>query len=728
MYLKGIGDFFRKNMTIRYVVALSVVAMLAIAGHAYIQVVLDQVSSDHVAHLKRFEWVLLGLLLFVLLLEALFVFRPVVKKVQQTISELELSEGRQRAILESALDPIVTLTHRGEIVEFNPAAERTFGMKREDVIGKRLSDLVIPPALHSLTQPGSPLINRRLETVGMRADGTEFPMELGIARSQIGKHAMFTGYLRDISGRKLAEQELIEAREAAEKSLRVRSEFISRMSHEIRNPMNAILGMSDLLAETSLDVDQHRYVKVLRRAGGILLALINDILEFSRLEANRVSLDELEFNLVDMLEKAIDLVTPLADEKGLELVMNVDPELKLHVQGDPKRLQQILVNILQNAVKFTEKGEIILNLTREDGTDGRGLIKFEVSDTGIGIPHDKVEKIFDSFIQLGSPSSPKSGGSGLGLTICRQLVGMMGGRIWAESREGFGSTFAFEVPFRAAPESENSASCVSLDLRPFAVGKRVLIVDANDLTRSALARTLRAAGAEVAQAQSPERIRARGVYDVLFYDLRKSGVGGIDMLSRIKKEFSGSEVVLMLSAIGATDIIKRARRLGIGYYLFKPVKPSELRETLESVCRKGIVAVSGVPGEETEAVSFVRPLKILLADDSEDNRALIQAYLRKTPHELVFAENGAIAFDRFRSNDFDLVLMDIQMPVMDGYTSTRRIRSWETLHRGKKTPIIALTAYDHDAERRMSLESGCNVHIVKPIRKNRLFEVLRELS
>jgi len=664
------------------------------------------------------------------------------KRAETAIKE---SESKIQAILDTAVDGILTINHRGIVQSFNPAAERLFGYPAAEVIGNNITMLQPEPYSNEhdqylrnyLTTGVKKIIGIGREVEGKRKDSSTFPMELAVSEVKVGNIQLFTGIVRDISERKQAEQDLLHAKEKAETADRAKSEFLATMSHEIRTPMNAIIGMADLLWETELTPEQQEYVQIFRNAGNNLLGIINDILDISKVEAGRLELEHISFDLQETIEKTCDIMALKAHEKQLELLCHIDPVIPPYLIGDPVRLRQILVNLIGNSIKFTEQGEVALlvSCSREDVPHDLIELLFSVSDTGIGIPAEKQAMVFESFSQADSSTTRKFGGTGLGLTICRNLVQMMDGRIWVESSEGEGATFLFTARFTVDRNTEQPARHLSHEMR--LAGLHVLVVDDNDTNRLILRQVLSSWGMEVFEAANGEqglaelhRAADARPFDLVLLDCRMPEMDGFTVAEKIKTEFPDSIMpVMMLTSDNRSGDITRAKQLGMAGYLVKPVKKTELKNAIQDTLLAGR---TGPPKAGTTEINGEaggpegRSLTILLVEDTEDNRLLIKSYLKKTSHELILAENGAEGFEKFKQGNIDLVLMDMQMPVMDGYDATRAIREFEEKDGLKYTPVIALTAYAMKEDVDKSLAAGCDEHLTKPIRKKILLQKIAE--
>jgi len=531
--------------------------------------------------------------------------------------------------------------------------------------------------------------------------------------------------------------ELVTVQKAAMAASIAKLEFLSSMSHEIRTPMNAILGMTELLEETPLNPDQAKFLSVMKNNGEALLSLINQILDLARVESGRMSLERVNFDLESVVDKTLELFAYRAHEKGLELAARIEPGTPLHLIGDPLRLRQILINLIGNAIKFTSSGEILLRVERDPDGASPGMLHFAVTDTGIGIAKDKLNLLFTNFTQADSSTTRKYGGSGLGLAIVKNLVALMGGRSWVESEPGADSVFHFtaRLELQTEPWVETTAA-VSLTL----TGSRALIVDDNAVNRLILREILADRGAEVVEAangpdglEQLEQARRDGKpFSLVMLNCRMPDMDGFEVAKEIRSGSHHELTVMMLSSDDLPIEVARAHELGLDAYVVKPIRRVELLETLahamHSASKPQQLPATAQPAAESILSTPSAPFHILIADDSPDNRMLIRAFLRDPKFILDEAENGEVALTKMQNCKYDLVLMDIQMPVMDGLEAIRLRRLREATDGLERMRIVALTASALDEDVKQTLEVGADLHVSKPISKRKLFETINGIT
>lgn len=778
---------------------------------------------------------------------------------EQAEASLHESEARKRAIFEAALDCMMLIDHDGKVIEFNPAAEKTFGYTRQEVLGKDMSELLAHPdtrARHHANleryeqqhEQGS-MMGRRMESPLLRKDGEVFLAEISMQPIPMQSSSAFAIMLRDITERKRSEEALRQsnmrfrrlvdsdivgiiivssdglvseandafldmmkftrkqltrgeiniesltpvefrslderaliqlhskgkctpwekefirndgsrvpvligltqlddrsftllgfvldisvqkateaqlqlAKEAADAANTAKSAFLANMSHEIRTPMNAIIGMTELVLDTSLTPGQREYLEIVQQSAESLLSILNDILDFSKIEAGKLELTTGEFRLRDCIGGTLKTLAVQAAKKGLELICDIRHDVPDRLIGDPARLRQIVVNLLGNALKFTERGTVIVRFAVDERHDRKVVLHCQVQDTGIGIPAAKRDSLFRAFEQVHSSMTRKYGGTGLGLAICAKLVELLEGRIWFESEMGQGSTFHFTVTMQAASESIIPLTEMH--------GATVLVVDDHPVSRQSLVDLLRswnlqptaAAGADDAIAMLCNGAVPPGGFALTLIDAIMPGTDGFEFFRQASRRFPQAvgSTIMLLSSSDRTRDLQLCEELGVTAHVTKPVNHSELFDTISAILDGQMTGESSAPITEPHLPQR-RNYDILLVEDSLFNQKLAVGLLNKRGHRVTVANNGVEGLETLKRGKFDLVLMDIQMPEMDGLEATRRIRE-EERKTGHHVPIIAMTAQAMIGDRERCLESGMDAYVVKPIHAQQLYETI----
>ena len=547
-----------------------------------------------------------------------------------------------------------------------------------------------------------------------------------LVRDEDGKPRYIYGVIQDVTDTKQAEEAILHAKEIAEEATKAKSDFLANMSHEIRTPMNAIIGLSHLALGTKLDRKQRDYLIKVHRSAQNLLGIINDILDFSKIEAGKLDMEAVDFDLAEVMDSLANLVSVKSSEKGLELIMDLDPEVPLGLNGDPLRLNQVLINLVNNAIKFTEVGEITIAARLVEHSEDGVTLRFAVQDTGIGMAPEQQGRLFQAFAQADTSTTRKFGGTGLGLSISKRLVEMMGGEVGVESEYGQGSTFWFTARFRLGDEPEVR---VQRTLPEALRDLRVLVVDDHPTARTILARYLESSGfvtGEVASgAEALDELETAELpYQLVLIDWHMPGMNGIEATRRIKasSRISSHPDVIMVSAYRREELIEQAEAEGVKAFLEKPVSPSSLYDAILEATGHGMEQVAKAGGS-VPAQSQLRGARILLVEDNEINQQVAEELLSQAGVGVTIANHGQEGVETLvaRPEDFDGVLMDIQMPVMDGYTATREIRKDD---RFKDIPVVAMTANAMAGDREKALAAGMNDHVAKPIDVRELFGVL----
>jgi two-component system, sensor histidine kinase and response regulator len=643
------------------------------------------------------------------------------------------------ALIENSPLAIMVLDSAQKVQLCNPAFEHLFQYTRQEVIGKPVDGLLAD---------GDSLLEAR--AISLRA-GSDKPVNLATRRRRKDRslvdvelhtvglvvNAEVVGSLviyQDISVRKRAEEAMQQAKEAAEAASRAKSEFLANMSHEIRTPMNGIMGMTELVLDTELDSEQREYLNLAKLSADSLLSLINDILDYSKIEARKLEIDAIEFNLGDNLDDTLKALSLRAHQKGLELAYDLQPDVPGALVGDPGRLRQIIVNLVGNAIKFTEKGEVVVHVQADSRTNDEIELHFTIADTGIGIPAEKQSAIFEAFTQADGSMSRTYGGTGLGLTISSRLVELMRGRIWVESEVNKGSRFHFTAHFGL--QKVPARTIVPRDLATLR-NMRVLVVDDNATNRQILLKMLTNWHTNPTAVESGTRAittlrEAQGlgrIFPLILLDAHMPEMDGFALAESIKKNPDWkTATIMMLSSAGQRGDAQRCRELGVAAYLNKPVRQGELLDAI-------LTALGTRPMKEAPSNLVTRHslreksnhLRILLVEDNAVNQVLAVRLLEKRGHTVAVAGNGKEGLAALEEQSFDLVLMDVQMPEMDGFEATTAIREKEKTS-GNHLPVIAMTAHAMVGDRERCLEAGMDDYITKPIRVEELSELLKRYS
>ncbi|MBM7776096.1 PAS domain S-box-containing protein [Actinokineospora baliensis] len=660
---------------------------------------------------------------------------------RKRLAEVRLAaRGEQvRAILHAAGDAFISMRPDGRVSYWNGQAEVIFGWTAAEALGVPLVDLVVPDdhkdahmaGVRRVVEGGAPhLLGGTSQVVAQRRDGSEFPAELTMWRSGDGDELVFSAFVRDITERKQYERDLADARDQALTASRMKSAFVANMSHEIRTPMNGVLGLATLLLDTDLDQRQRDYVSTLQRSADALLEVISDILDFSKMEAGKLEIDPIDFDPRALVEDVVSLLAPTARKPGLEIAAVVHPAIPPALHGDAHRIRQVLINLVSNAIKFTPAGEVVVWVSiPPPDADGRHPVTFTVTDTGIGVPEDRQEHLFDAFTQVDVSTTRRYGGTGLGLAICRQLVDLMEGSIGMRSAPDKGSAFHFTLPLAPA-----TAPLPSTRPSGAVTGAAILVVDDNATNLQIVSQLLRTWGAEVATASTGAEAmavlraatEAGQPFDAALLDMRMPDLDGIQLVARIQADHTtGSPRLGILTSTNDAEEARRVRRMGVEAYLAKPIRAAALRDALGRLLADGPV----VPQQEPPAVRATpaedRPTagRVLVAEDNDINQQVVVQMLSTLGYSADIAENGEEALNMVSTGDYDVVLMDCQMPILDGYQATTQIRQLPAPR--NQVPVIALTASALASDEKRCREVGMDDFLTKPLRREQLEAVLR---
>ncbi|MBU0474480.1 MAG: PAS domain S-box protein [Bacteroidetes bacterium] len=654
------------------------------------------------------------------------------KKAEEKIAMLALA-------VQNTADNIAITDKDFNFIFINDSFTKTYGFKKEELIGQHISFIHSANNLAETSNELFTAISKNKswqgEVLNNKNDGTDFSVLLSVTplQNEKGEIAGTVGITKDISEQKKYEQDLIFAKQQADEASNAKSVFLANISHELRTPLNGIIGMTDIIAKTKLTKNQERFVNNIKFSGDNLLAIINDLLDLSKIEMGKLELNEVEFSLIDELALILKPFGLRAFSKNIELLYNVNYSIPQTLIGDCFRLQQIINNLVGNAIKFTERGSITLNIEEENRDKENINLHFTISDTGIGIPKDRQKIIFESFTQADRSVTRQYGGTGLGLSISSSLVNLFGGHIWVESEPGEGSNFHFIIPFKISPKQEAFLSDIAnMD------GLPVMIVEDSPTTSQLLEHIFSkwgmnptiVANGEDALVELKKMFVNKKPYQLLYLDIHLPGIDGFTVVETLKNDTNLKNLpIIMISKSHSSLDYDRANQLGVDAFYTKPFSHSELLETTQTVLLKKTrtdnksinLSEELAKYPQVEDENYTQPLNIMAADDNEINHEILYELLSEKKHIITSAKNGQEAVSLYKENNFDLILMDLHMPVMDGFTATKAIRKQEK-GTNKHVIIIALTASAMKGENENCLSAGMDGYISKPIRPKELFK------
>jgi PAS domain S-box-containing protein len=645
---------------------------------------------------------------------------------------------RTRELIEAIPVPVYLKDVEGRYISFNKAFETFFGVDRNALLGKKVSDLFASrdDVEFHMTRDAELLSSGGNQTYDANVIDGEGHTRYTIYRKAVltrqdGAITGLLGTIIDISDRKESERALIQAKLAAESASRAKSEFLANMSHEIRTPLNGIIGMTDLVLDSELGAEQLEHLQIVKASADSLLTIINDVLDFSKIEAGKLLIESIPFDVAKAVSETLKTLALRAHQKGLELLSDLPADLPRSLSGDPGRLRQILVNLIGNAIKFTEQGEVEVALSVTERTVNAVVLEFSVRDTGIGVSTGKQQEIFQAFSQGDTSTTRRFGGTGLGLSICNRLVQLMGGKIWVESDPGRGSTFRFTLPLQISNEDNAVQDAVGL------AGRRILIVDDNEVNRRVLCGMLEKQGVvalAVADGASAIRLFDSGKSaDCVILDAQMPDLDGFALAERLLAMPACRGIpLLMLSSGTMRGDAQRCRELGLAGYLSKPVAADELFAALQRVLHAAGQASAGTAPAALVTRHTLREsgqgLHVLVVEDHPVNQKLIVSLLQRSGHTVDVSSDGEEGMARLFAGCYDVVLMDVQMPVMDGLEATRQIRLRESAEQRPHARIVAMTANAMQGDREACLAAGMDDYLVKPIKAPELLAYLAKFQ
>jgi PAS domain S-box-containing protein len=660
-------------------------------------------------------------------------------ELHESQEEIKKAEEKYRSIFEKATVGIyqTTADDKGRFLTVNPAFAHIMGYASPEEVIENVTDIRSQLYVNSDDRMKLQRLLEQMESVKgfetqlYRKDGKAIDVSLNIhaIRDENNNILYYEGLMEDITEKKQASQLRI-AKEAAEAATQAKSDFLANMSHEIRTPMNAVIGMTYLALKTDLSPKQYDYLKRIETSAKSLLGVLNDILDFSKIESGKLDIEHVDFSLSETLDNVANIIIARTqDKEDLEVILHLDPQVSPFLVGDALRLGQVLINLCDNAIKFTEQGEIVLSTELVEQSNSQVTLQFSVQDTGIGMSKEQIDELFLPFSQADTSTTRKYGGTGLGLVICKRLVEMMGGKISAESEVNQGSRFVFTATFG---QSEKTVEKF-LDPPPDLKGMRILVVDDSATSRHALKSMLESFGFEVTLVDSGEeglkeleKTPEQPQYGLVLMDWKMPDMSGLEASKRIKNHsvFAKIPTIIMVTAYGREVVVQQADQIGLEGYLIKPFNPSTLFDTIIQTFSRDTLELVRPPLPQDKMIQKLKSIqgaKILLVEDNEINQLLALEILQEVGFVVTIANDGREAVNLVREKKFDAVLMDVQMPVMDGHQATREIRKDA---RFKELPIIAMTAHAMTGDKEKSLEAGMNQHITKPIDPYELFSTL----
>ena len=655
------------------------------------------------------------------------------KQTRALTAQFERTAALQRRwtdLVANASDVILTWDRKGQLTALNKTGQCMLGLSEDQAQQRLLKNIVARESaavVEQLVQRSPQEQSERLEIEVVGASGERFPLELNVkAMFEHTEHVGFQAIGRDMTQHKRVERALRDARDAAEDANRAKSEFLANMSHEIRTPMNGVIGMTQLALMTELTTTQRDYLETVSRSAESLLGILNSILDFSKIESRKLEMESVPFELRDLAGETLKPLVLAAEAKGLELIFDIAPDVPDAIVGDPLRLRQVITNLVGNAIKFTEKGHVLLEIRKDRHGESGTVLHFSVSDTGVGIAREKQPLIFEPFSQADGSTTRRYGGTGLGLAISSSLVTLMGGRMWLDSEPGEGSTFHFLAAFGVVSDVPHAATDVYPGEMP------ALVVDDNAVNRRVLSEQLVRLGMKPSQADGgaaalkmlDAAVASGSPYRLVLLDVHMPDMDGFDVASQIAARPQLSDAtVIMLTSAGRHDDVERCRELHIAAYLNKPISPTHLHEVISRLLGRDVTAPAAGKGPSQGSLPAHLRRKVLLAEDNVVNQRVAVGLLAKRGHDVTVVSTGKEALERLDRDRFDVILMDVQMPEMGGLEATGIIRRREA-GTGHHVWIVAMTAHTMQGDRDECLKAGMDTYIAKPVNPALLFNAV----